>query len=58
MTSRVIVFAAALLLNATGAHAQDISSNPDVAARLRTAEAWLATQLARDGVPGASAAIV
>ena len=60
MTSRVIVFgfAAALLLNAIGAHAQDISSNPDVAARLRTAEAWLGTQLDRDGVPGASAAIV
>lgn len=60
MTNRVIAFgcAVALLLNATGVHAQDISSNPDVAARLRMAEAWLGTQLAREGVPGASVAIV
>ncbi|WP_448580538.1 serine hydrolase domain-containing protein [Thermaurantiacus sp.] len=32
--------------------------SPDAAARLRMAEAWLETQLARDGVVGASAAIV
>ncbi len=60
MTSRSIlaVCAAALSLNAAGASAQSIPVNPDVAARLRAAEAWLSTQLARDGVPGASAAIV
>lgn len=32
--------------------------DPDVAARLRMAEAWLGVQLARDNVPGAAAAIV
>jgi CubicO group peptidase (beta-lactamase class C family) len=45
---------AAALLAAPAAAASD----PDVAARLRMAEAWLGTQLARDGVTGASAAIV
>jgi CubicO group peptidase (beta-lactamase class C family) len=32
--------------------------DPDFAARLRMAEAWLSVQLARDNIPGASAAIV
>jgi CubicO group peptidase (beta-lactamase class C family) len=45
---------AATLLAVPAAAAPD----PDVAARLRVAEAWLGTQLARDGVTGASAAIV
>lgn len=50
----VRALAAALLLAAPLAAAPD----PDAAARLRMAEAWLGTQLARDGVTGASAAIV
>jgi CubicO group peptidase (beta-lactamase class C family) len=60
MTSKpvVLALAAALSLGVEAAPARSLSSNPDVAARLRAAEAWLGTQLARDGVPGASVAIV
>lgn len=53
-----LALAAALLATASPAAAQDPASHPDVQARLRAAEAWLSTQLARDGIPGASAAIV
>jgi CubicO group peptidase (beta-lactamase class C family) len=35
-----------------------IASDPKVAAKLRAAEAWLETRLARDNVTGASVAIV
>jgi CubicO group peptidase (beta-lactamase class C family) len=60
MTGKAASFtiAAALLFNSAAAPAQGLTDNPDLAARLRAAEAWLGTQLARDGVTGASAAIV
>ncbi|MFN3592563.1 MAG: serine hydrolase, partial [Thermaurantiacus sp.] len=45
---------AAFLLAAQPASA----ANPDVSARLRMAEAWLGTQLGREGVVGASVAVV
>ncbi|MFN7177200.1 MAG: serine hydrolase domain-containing protein [Thermaurantiacus sp.] len=45
---------AAFLLAGQPASAAD----PDVAARLRLAEAWLGTQLGREGVVGASVAVV
>ena len=50
--------AVSLLLSSVPAYPQSVAANPDVAARIRAAEAWLATQLARDNVTGASAAIV
>lgn len=43
---------------APAAPAQSIAADPKVAARLRAAEAWIETQLARDNVAGASMAIV
>lgn len=60
MTRKAAPFsiAAALILNSAAAPAQGLAANPDVTARLRAAEAWLGTQLGRDGVTGASAAIV
>jgi CubicO group peptidase (beta-lactamase class C family) len=54
----VLALVAAICFNSTAASAQNPAANPDVAARLRAAEAWLGTQLARDGITGASAAIV
>lgn len=50
--------AATALLAAAAAAAAAAAPSPDAAARLRMAESWLATQLARDGVVGASAAVV
>jgi CubicO group peptidase (beta-lactamase class C family) len=59
MPKRIIyALTAASLLHPAAAFSQSPASNPDVAARIRAAEAWLGTQLARDGVTGASAAIV
>jgi CubicO group peptidase (beta-lactamase class C family) len=60
MTRKPAAFevAVALLLNSAVAPAQGLTANPDLAARLRAAEAWLGTQLGRDGITGASAAIV
>ena len=56
--SVVLTLAASISVNPAAAPAQAVATNPDVGARLRAAEAWLGTQLGRDGVPGASAAIV
>ena len=60
MTSKHIglPLACALIVSPAPGSAQGVMADPDVAARLRAAEAWLGTQLARDGIPGASAAIV
>jgi CubicO group peptidase (beta-lactamase class C family) len=60
MTRKAATFAiaAVLSLNSAAAPAQGLAANPDVAARLSAAEAWLGTQLRRDGVTGASAAII
>ena len=40
------------------AQAQGVAQDPRVAARLRAAEAWIATQLAQDNVTGASVAVI
>src|SRR5687768_9254383 len=40
------------------ASAAPLSADPKVAAKLRIADKWVAAQIAHDGVPGASVAIV
>lgn len=56
ITSAISALAALSL--SSGAAATPVSQDPKVAAKLRIAERWLATQLAHEAVPGASAAII
>jgi CubicO group peptidase (beta-lactamase class C family) len=58
MKRAAAAFALAAMLTPPPAAAQALAQDPKVAARLRAAEAWIETQLARDNVAGASMAIV